>query len=347
MRVLFVDSGGPGFHCRYAYDIHSTIVRDFHYPIRQISPWQLNLSLIKQFKPDVLLVVHGTNTGVRWIRLARTMGITTVLWVVEDPYEIDLHRGETVNAYDLVFTNEKQAVREYTRGRVFYLPWCCNPLIHKSLTVSEVYRSDLCIVGMGFGNRVQLLNAIAPAVKSLNIKLIGDWGSWGAELHPDLKRFVAPVLDDFREVQKYYNGAKINLNIHRNPFEPPSFNRMSVSATSPNDRAFALAGCGSFQIVDQTRPDLWDCFRPGRDMVGFSDETDLIRLINYFLDKPEKRREIGKSSQTNAYTRHTFAHRLAEVFKTVHLLQRNQANYKEQGIKTIRQPGESVWRGMV
>ena len=147
----------------------------------------------------------------------------------------------------------------------------------------------------------------------MNSKLIGRWQRWG-ELHPDLQKFVLPVENDFYEVQKYFNGAKINLNIHRDPVDPPSGNSRKVKATSPNDRTFALAGCGAFQIVDATRPDLFDCFTENKEIVVFSSPRDLARKIEYYLANPKLRQKIGKAAQKRAYREHTFEQRLKQIF---------------------------------
>jgi spore maturation protein CgeB len=316
LKLLFVDSGASGFHLRYAYDIYTTLVVDFHYEVRQINPESLSYQLLSSFKPDILFVVHGNRTSKQMVRYARSIGVTTVLWLVEDPYEIDLHRGKMVESYDFIFTNERKAVKEYSHPRVFYIPWCCNPQINRRMNVPSMYQSDICFVGMGFPNRLSIINSIAPVLKCLKVKLIGKWDKWG-ELHPELKDFVIPVINDFQEVQQYYNGAKINLNIHRDPVEPPSGNSKGVGATSPNDRAFALAGCGAFQIVDKTRPDLWQYFKEDQEIVGFSDPDDLAHKIEEYILKPELKDEIGLASQKRAYREHTYKHRLTDIFHTI------------------------------
>lgn len=327
MRVLFVDSGALGFHLRYAYDIYTSLMNDFHCVVRQAHPQNLLHETIREYRPDLLLVVHGSRTPVQLVRYAKTLGVTTVLWLVEDPYEIDYHRGTMVNAFDFVFTNERHAAYEYSHPRVTYLPWCCNPRIHKKMNVSNSYHSDLCFVGMGFPNRVQVLNSIASTLKDLNVKLIGEWNRW-EKLHPDLRGFILPVVNDFREVLKYYNGAKINLNIHRDPLNPPSGNSKGVAGTSPNDRVFAIAGCGGFQLVDCFRPDLWDCFEDEKEIVSFSDPHDLARKIEFYLADPELRAQIGSNAQNRAYLDHTYKHRLSEIFQQIR-------NYKPRKISTI------------
>jgi spore maturation protein CgeB len=317
LKVLFVDSGGPGFNTRYSYDVYTTLVKEFNCLTREVSPQNLSPELLTSFRPDILLVMHGSFTPCHLVRMAKSLGATTILWIIEDPYEIDLHRGEMVNSYDYIFTNERLAVGQYSRPNVYYLPWCCNPAVHRSFTVLENYQSDICFVGMGFRNRVRILNAIAPQIQNLNVKLIGDWQSWGEDLLPSLKRFVLPTINDFREVQKYYNGAKINLNIHRDPVDPPTGNSLGIGASSPNDRTFALAGCSSFQLVDRNRSGIWEYFTDGVEIVGFSDPMDLGQKINFYLGNPQLRKNMGKAAQRKAYSANTFKHRLAEIFRII------------------------------
>lgn len=347
MKILFVDSGASGFHSRYAFDIYNTVINNYGYIIKQISPQYLNYSVISVYKPNVLLVVHGTKTSIDLIRFAKKQGATTVLWIVEDPYEIDHHRGTMVNAYDFVFTNEKQAVKEYNHPRVFYLPWCCNPRVHQRITIPGNYVSDICFIGMGFANRVSILNEIALVLKKYNVKLIGDWSRWGGDLHPELRKFTIPVIDNFLEVQKYYNGAKINLNLHRDPVNPPAGNSRGVTASSPNDRTFALAGCGVFQLVDNTRPDLWECFIEGQEIVSFSNPNDLAGKIEEYLPNQKKREAIGRAAQKKAYMCHTFKHRLDKIFQIIRIPISRSTRYKAQmdysTLKSMYSP-ESVIR---
>lgn len=314
MKILLVDSGFP---VHYSHDVYTTFSKDFNCSIRQVAPYSLTTALINNFHPDILLVLHGTYTPIPMICYAKAKGTTTVLWIVEDPYEIDSHRGEMVNSYDYVFTNEKLAVSQYLRPNVYYLPWCCNPQVHRSMPVPHQYQSDLCFVGMGFRNRVRIINTIAPWIHNLNVKLIGDWQSWGEELHPSLKKFVIPAINNFNEVPKYYNGAKINLNIHRDPVDPPSGNSLGVSAISPNDRTFTLAGCGAFQLVDRNRPGIWECFNDGEEIVGFNNPEDLAQKIQLYLSNPNLRNSLGKAAQKRAYLQHTFKHRLVDIFRII------------------------------
>ncbi|HEX2952945.1 MAG TPA: glycosyltransferase [Bacillota bacterium] len=315
LRILFVDSGIGGIAERYAYDIHSTLQNNYICNVRRIHPKLLNREVFRSFRPDVMLVIHGTHTPRAAVEYARNLNATTVLWIVEDPYEIDHHRGEMVEPYHYVFTNERQAVLQYRRPFVYYLPWCCNPRVHRRVESDREYQSDLCFVGMGFPNRLTIMNELVERLPMLKYRLIGDWSQWG-ELHPTLKTAVQPTMANYWEIQRYYNGAKINLNIHRDPADPPSGNMLNIGATSPNDRLFALAGCGAFQIVDSTRPDLWDCFLKDTEVITFGAVNELTEKVRYYLSSP-KRQTIAENAQNRAYRDHTYNRRLETIFRII------------------------------
>jgi spore maturation protein CgeB len=315
IRILFVDSGIGGIAERYAYDIYTTLQYNYLCNIRRIDPRVLNREVFRSFRPDVMLVIHGTFTPKAAVEYARNSGVTNVLWLVEDPYEIDHHRGSMIEPYQFVFTNERQAVSQYKHPNVFYLPWCCNPRVHRLIEGSVEYQSDLCFVGMGFSNRLRVINELAERLPKLKYRLIGDWSQWG-EVHPILHGSVLPTISNFWEIQRYYNGAKINLNIHRDPVDPPSGNVLGVGATSPNDRVFALAGCGAFQMVDDSRPDLWDCFEKDTEIVAYASVSELADKIRYYLNSP-RRQTIAVNAQNRAYRDHIYSRRLETIFRLI------------------------------
>ncbi|MFD2879981.1 hypothetical protein ACFTAO_34770 [Paenibacillus rhizoplanae] len=49
---------------------------------------------------------------------------------------------------------------------------------------------------------------------------------------------------------KFYNGAKIVLNIHRPSAEKYNRNQSGIIATSINNRTFDAASCEAFQLTD-------------------------------------------------------------------------------------------------
>lgn len=302
-----------------AHHIQQTLERDFGCAVARVLPWQLTADLVERGRWKAVLVLHGGAVDLTVVALARRRGARTALWITEDPYELDLHHPWP-DFYDYVFTNDSGALAAYRRPNVRYLPWCTNPLLYRPMAVPPAYRCDVCLVGQGFPNRAHILNAVAPLLDRLDVKLVGNWTAWGDLLDPRLKRFVVSEAWSPPLAALYYNGARINLNIHRDP-SPSAMadNRNSghVPARSPNVRVFDIAACGAFQLVDATRPDLASCYRPGRELVTFDNPEDLARKLLYYLHHPELRRAIGQAARKRTLREHTFRHRLQAVLEAL------------------------------
>lgn len=318
MKILLVNSGIKGFPEGYMRGIINSLQNEFKEHVTEIWPQNLSPEVIDQYVPDLVFVFHGTYAKKDVIRYARKQGAITIIWIVEDPYEIDGHTSDFLDCYDYIFNTEIEAIPYYNRSNVFYLPWCNDCSLYRPMQVDKKYQSDLCLIGMGFKNRIEILNQIENTLKPLNVKLIGDWNTWGAKLKPTLQRFVLPVINDPIEVAKYYNGAKINLNIHRDPFDQDlNINSRKIPASSLNNRTFNIAGVAGFQIVDNTRKELEKFFVPEKEIVTFNDTHDLAQKINYYLQTSDLRKKIGLNAYHRTIRNHSFNDRMAKVLKTV------------------------------
>lgn len=299
--------------------VQQTLERDFGCAVTRVLPWQFTAALVGRGRWKAVLVLHGGAVDLNVVALARKRGMRVALWITEDPYELDLHL-RWPDFYDWVFTNDSAALSAYRRPNVRYLPWCANPRLYRPMTVPPAYRCDVCLVGQGFPNRIPILNAVAHLLDDLDVKLVGNWTSWGDLLDPRLKRFVVPEAWSPQQAVLYYNGARINLNIHRDPSPTvmaDNRNSRHVPARSPNVRVFDIAACGAFQLVDATRPDLASCYRPGRELVTFDTAEDLARKLVYYLNHPEQRKAIAQAARSRTLREHTFRHRLQTVLEAL------------------------------
>lgn len=320
LRVLLVDAGLGGSFPFYARHIREALESELGCAVRQVGPRQLTAEEASPSRCDLILALHGIHVRRDLVRRARARGVRAALWITEDPYEMDWHTPDWLESFDRVFTNDSGALAFYRRGNVSYLPWCTNPWVFRPQEVPDAYRSDVCLVGQGFPNRAGLLNRIAPTLSGLNVKLVGNWTAWGDLLVPALKRFVVPPVFEPEEVARYYSGASICLNIHRDPRHqaiPNNHNRHNVPARSPNNRTFDIAGCGAFQLVDESRPDLARHFVPGRELVTFRSADDLAEKIAWYLSRPRLRQAIGRAARARVLAQHTFRHRLQQILDRI------------------------------
>lgn len=251
---------------------------------------------------------------------------TIVAWQVDDPYYIDRIQP-FVRQLDHIFTVDTSTLPVYARHekRAFYLPLACAPEVHRRHDkLPSQYATDLCFVGVPFRGsaRVRLIDEIAPLLASRRSRVIGATpkDSWTGNLAN--AHLIGPsIVDDFipiTEAVMYYNGAKINLNIHKDSYGHAwDRNAQMIIARSPCERTFCIAGCGGFQLIDASRPDLTQHFLPDEEIVCFQDARDLEAKIRYFLTHEQERRDIAKAAQQRAYRDHTYDARVKTILETI------------------------------
>ncbi|MEW6327168.1 MAG: glycosyltransferase [Thermodesulfobacteriota bacterium] len=128
---------------------------------------------------------------------------------------------------------------------------------------------------------------------------------WG---EPDWLRFIparhySPEAGYFHELVKVYNGTVINVNISRPQLK-----------SAVNQRLFDVPACRAFLLTDW-REELPDYFEPGKEVACYRDEHELIEQIEYYLDHPDKRREIALAGHERVLSEHTYVHRMDRVLR--------------------------------
>lgn len=248
---------------------------------------------VMKFKPDIAFFIHGGDVPSKIPLNFKNYNIKTVLWLVDDPHEID-YSSTYSSYYDYVFTNEINAVDVHiiTNKNSFYLPVGYDEKIFYNYKINDKkYISDVCFIGSAFKDRVKLFEELYPYIKNLNIKIIGNWLNNLSE-DSRLKKFVVKDFVKPEEAAKYYNGAKIVLNPHRNPYgQSLASNLWDVKGSSPNPRLFEITATNAFCITDKYREECFKFFKEGEEIDSFKDAKDLSSKIDYWLKEDEKRKE--------------------------------------------------------
>lgn len=249
-------------------------------------------------------------------------GKTVVGWQIDDPYYID-KAAAFAAGLDLVLTVDSSALPFYAalKKRAHFLPLACDPALHHDYGAAVApYLCDVSFVGTPFAGsrRTRLIDELAACLPKYDARIVGatDRDSW----RKSLANFeaLAPSIRDARvgpgEAARYFSGSRINLNLHKDSYGHAwDANAGHIEARSPCERTFAIAGCGGFQLIDDSRPDLADFFIPGRELVTFSDAADAAAKIAYYLSHDGERQGIARAGQARALAEHTYLHRLKAI----------------------------------
>ena len=217
--------------------------------------------------------------------------------------------------YDLFLSSSTQAVQRYREGgnkNGFWMPFACDPEVHKPVKLSQEekkrYRNDICFVGSNYAERVEILEALAEYD-------IGIWGIGWDKLKEgsDLSRKIrgGPVTPEVWT--KIYSASKISLNLITNFHH---LNPKKKELGFANMRAFEILSCGGFQLLDNKK-DVARMFKSGKHLVTFNSIDDLKSKIEYYLKHEEERKQIAEKGRRFVVENHTYNNRIEQIISII------------------------------
>lgn len=290
-----------------------------------VAPAERMREAAAESKPDLVLVMNGLHVfppdHLEQVAAIRAMGIATGIWFVDDPYATD-ETPQIALQYDKVFTHERACVPLYRSAgcrQVYHMPLAVHPEVFRQMHVPSEYRSDICFIGVAFENRAKLFDELADFLQDKKVWIAGSL--WDRMLrYEDLSRFVHDGWTPIEETVKYYNGAKIVINVHRTT-EAGVDNRNALNwgAESINPRTYEIAACGAMQLTDY-RSELPERYDVGSEIAVFRNASELMAQIDYYLNHEEERMKMAVRSFRRTRREHTFLHRIAQM---IPLLEQN------------------------
>lgn len=135
---------------------------------------------------------------------------------------------------------------------------------------------DVNIFGYGLGHPIYFFHD-----RLLRKQYLGE--RWGLEMYRTL------------------NKSKISLNFHID----------IVKDFAGNMRLFEATGCRSLMITEHA-DDIDRLFIPGREVITYQSNQDLVEKIRYYLEHDTEREEIAAAGQKACLTRHGYDKRIRE-----------------------------------
>lgn len=255
---------------------------------------------------EFTLVCHDALQPDEVARLRDVTGAPVVVWF---PDAIsNFRKAWLLNApYDAVFFKDPYVVamlRRTLERPVLYLPEAFNPALHRAEPLGEEderrYGCDVTTAGNVYTYRV----AFFEGLRDYHVRI---WGNPPPEwmdvsgIEPMLERRF--LIHD--EKARAFRAARAVVN-----------NLHPAEIWGLNARAFEVAGCGAFQLVDW-RPGLAQLFEDGREIVSFHSLADLRAKLDHYLAAPEEREAIARAGHERALRDHTFARRIERIRDTL------------------------------
>lgn len=198
--------------------------------------------------------------------------------------------------FDLCWTSTEDALIKYCveGARPIYLPEGANPEIHKPYDVEKTV--DVSFVGQCYGNRSAVIDELSRQGIAVETHGIG-WPN-------------GPLA--MEDMVKLYSRSKINLGFggvegHRDTF-------------CLKGRDFEIPMSGGLYLTEN-HPELSFAFRPGEEILTYSNIDDLIQKIRYYLRHPDEAEVIRKKGHHRALHEHTWEARFDKVFRLLGILE--------------------------
>lgn len=184
-------------------------------------------------------------------------------------------------------------------------------VVHKGYSPTRFHdltmdRAGLCTYGAPYPSRVALQRALRHGRVPLT-QITAPY----SELNLHLNRSLAMVTTvrgsepRFGSIGKAIQRARPSTLVRTEP------------APEPMMKHFEAAGAGLAVFTDPTRDLAVLGFIEGTNVVTFHDLNDLVDKTRYWLARPDQLRQIGANAGALAATRHTWAHRAAELERAI------------------------------
>jgi hypothetical protein len=251
---------------------------------------------IEQFDPDVVYVQDLWFFSRAELDGMRGGGRLVVSQIASAPPGLDILRG-----FDLITTSFPHYVDRFRALGVDseYFPIAFDERVLERLEPPAARDVDVVFVG-----------GLNPSVHPAGVALLGRlagripfelWGYGGGELGPPLRqrwRGEAWGLDMYRVLAR----SKIALNRHIEAAE----------GFANNMRLFESTGVGSL-LVTEAAPNLAELFEPGRDVVTYASEDELVEVGTHLLTHEDERAAMAAAGQARTLRDHTYRRRIAEL----------------------------------
>lgn len=295
---------------------------------------QIAQNIIK-WNPDLVWCHHGRYIAndPSFLSTLQQAKIHTAVYLCDEPYEC----GETLKIspqFDTVFSLDPCTVHAHAmqtrKENVFYMPPAVNTERFRMPNLDEKDPHALFLGNASLVPRPAFLKPVEEHFGAERVKVMywrstgkGARGWIGLDAYPELYRKAMfglnvhrnPSMDE-RCFKRRAVGRRARTIVGLEPASPPKqwgtgfWNEYDLPAAHVNPRFFEMAASGCLVISDSTRSELARLFpmAPRAD-----DAAHMIELLDYFGDNVQDRNQIVHACFSLISTRHTFAHRAAEI----------------------------------
>ncbi|RKX93227.1 MAG: hypothetical protein DRP84_08790 [Spirochaetes bacterium] len=267
------------------------------------------ISTVRKLKPDIVLDIGGRFLYPETLKKIKDIypKIKLCLWATEGARDIiEKDFVNEVRFYDYLFCTSVYVVEEFKKikvKKVRYLPFGTDIDFYRKIKLSKhdlkKYSCDIGFLGACESNREKVLSQLSE----YNLAV---WGTeWDKLNNRNILKHIKGSSGLYgRNVVKFYNAAKINININRE--------RYNLYPSGMNLRLFDISACHAF-LITQYVEEISSAFKIGSEIEIFHNVEELKEKIKFYLSHEDKRELIAENSYRKIYQAHTWKQRMQEM----------------------------------
>jgi len=267
----------------------------------------------QRLKPDMLLVFKGTWVQDRSVRALRDQGVRCYNYYTDVSFRAHgSYIPRALPHYDWVFTTKTFGLRDMREQlgvtHASHIQFAFDPDLHRPLPMGECdeerYGCDVSYIGTWSPKKEQLLAEVATRRPHVRLRIWGEY--WRNARSTALRGAVGGREVVGNEFVRALLGTKINLSIMSEA------RKGSSRGDQVANRTFAVPACGAFVLHERT-DELLALFREGEHLACFGDADEMIEKVDYYLARPELRRQIAEQAREMVWREHSWDRRISVI----------------------------------
>lgn len=293
------------------------------------------LRVVNEQKPDLCFFYLFTDEIFPdTIEKITMSGITTYNWFADDHWRWSIFSRHYAPKFTWVSTTDSQAIVKYHGigyKNIIHTQWGCNQYLYhpQNKLADSKYKFDISFVGSPYGER----EAIVRNLKNdkIQVSCFGAGWSIGRISQPQmLEVFESSKINlnftkssgglDLKSLSKIFlqrRNGKIRLE-HPKLWPDNTRSFMGRWRDQIKGRTFEVPACGGF-LLSGYADNIYDYFRPDKEMVFFGCASELREKINFYLTHDIEREKIRIAGFQRVVREHTYEARFKDLFKTMGL----------------------------
>lgn len=257
---------------------------------------------------QAILVIHGGYINPAHVAVCNKLGITTSLWLLDDPHEFDLNI-KRAEYYKVKFVNNMSTIEEYG-DRSFYVPTAVDIDIFKPGKVNSDLATHVLMYGSFYPERVNFVKSILELHPKYSLKCVGRGRGVKPEELPNVEWHWE--VHNWETIVPHIQSCKIVVDVVRDN-EKSAYgetNKKGIPNKAINPRVYETLACRKLILTDTDPEALERAY--GSDAVDdiYYDSTERCNeLIEFYLKDNKAYNRVVNKLYKKTIEEHTYNNR--------------------------------------